>query len=123
MSNLRVITGENITNISQRMGEIKKLEFEIEKKLNITDRDLVVYAYHFVRLEHPLLAQKYLNQISLDYFDIGVYKDMSRALIIWAMMKEAGRLVTWTNPDYEYFVILKRVTTTFEDLHFTSKPA
>jgi hypothetical protein len=107
-----------------RNREIKKLEFEIEKKRNPTNRDLVIFAYHFVRLEHPLLAQKYLNRLSPDYFDSGIYKDLCAALLAWSVV-QANPLFKNASNDraYEFFVVIKRIMTMFTDINFESRTA
>lgn len=124
MSKFKIIDGQNVTSIVNNNREIVQLELELRKKHDATDRDLVVYAYHFVRLGHLLLAQKYLNRLSTDYFDVNVYKDLSKALLAWSVVKadekQDSRHVQAT---YEYFIILKRVLEMFEDVNFTTKPA
>ena len=124
MSKFKVIDGSNVTSIAQSDGEIKKLEFEIQKKLEVTEKDLVVYAYHFVRLGNYLLAQKYLNKLSLDYWDSGVYKDLTHALLVWSLCTATnGSMSDQARGTYEYYVILKRALDMFEEVNFTSKPA
>lgn len=124
MSRFRIIDGSNVTSIAERDGEIKKLEFEIQKKVDPTDKDLVVYAYHFVRLGNFLLAQKYLNRLHEHYFDNGVYKDLSHSLLVWSLMNATGGSMSdQARATYEYYVILKRAIEMFEEVNFVSKPA
>jgi hypothetical protein len=120
----KIIDGENVSAISGRDGEIKKLEFEIQKKVDPTDRDFVVYAYHFVRLGNYLLAQKYLNKLDPGYFDTGVYRDLTHALLVWSLNSSMGGSMPPNSAAvYEYFVVIKRVLASFEDVNFQSKPA
>lgn len=122
MRKFKVINGGNVTSISNRSGEIRRLELEINKKTNRTDRDLVTYAYHFVRLGDLLLAQKYLNMLRNDYFDAGVYKDLSRALLVWSVVVVTGAPLTREiETIYEYFVILKQAQQMFEEVNFETK--
>lgn len=125
MSKFRVIDGDNITSIAAHGREIKQLEFEIQKKSNVTDKDLVVYAYHFVRLGHVLLAQKYLNRLHPDYFDTTVYKDLARALLMWSLVQVDNSLkdVPGIAASYEYSIIIKRALEMFDEVNFQSKPA
>lgn len=124
MSKFKVIDGNNVTSIAASAGEIKQLEFEIQRKLTATDKDYVVYAYHFVRLGHLLLAQKYLNRVHPDYFDTTVFKDLAQALLMWSLAQTDPSLKTGpVAASYEYFIILKRVLEMFEDVNFQSKPA
>ena len=124
MSKFKVVDGQNITSIADGAREIKQLELEIQKKLNPSNKDLVVYAYHFVRLHNLLLAQKYLNRLSDSYFDTEVYRDLSRALLMWVTCQSSpeidSRPVAAT---YEYFIILKRSLEMFDQVNFVSKPA
>lgn len=124
VSKFKIIDGQNVSSIAERDGEIKKLEFEIQKKFEPSDRDYVVYAYHFVRLGNFLLAQKYLNKLHADYFDSGVYRDLSHALLVWSLNSATGgTMPTNSARIYEYFIILKRIVETFEEVNFISKPA
>lgn len=124
MSKFKLITGDNVTSIVNNAGEMKTLEFEIQKKINPTDRDYIVYAYHFVRLGNLLLAQKYLNRLDSSYFDSMVYKDLSQALLLWSMnVATGGSMPDPAAKVYEYFIILKRIITMFDDVNFVSKPA
>ena len=121
---LKLINGENVTSIVSNNREIKQLEFEIQKKLNPTDRDYVIYAYHFLRLGHTLLAQKYLNHLNQDYFDQGVYKDLAQSLLMWSLAQTDPSLKTGpVAAQYEFFVVIKRVLETFEEVNFITKPA
>lgn len=124
MSKFRVIDGDNVTCIAARSREIKQLELEISKKPDLVDRDLVVFAYHFMRLEHPLLAQKHLNMLNANYFDSGVYKDLSKALLAWSVSQANPLFKNQKNQaTYEFFVVLKRALPIFEQLNFTQRPA
>lgn len=125
MSKFKIIDGSNVTSIANASREVKQLEFEIQKKATAaTDRELVVYSYHFTRLGQYLLAQKYLNRLSTDYFDIDVYKDLSKALLAWSVVKsDESQDSQPVRATYEYFIILKRAIEMFEEVNFTTKPA
>lgn len=124
MSKFKVVDGGNVTSIATTSREVKQLEMEIQKKIGPTDREYVIYAYHFVRLGNLLLAQKYLNRMHMDYWDTQVYVDLSRALVVWSVTKvDPAQKTDATSAISEYFVILKRVITMFDDVNFTSKPA
>jgi hypothetical protein len=124
VSKFRVITGDNVTSIAAQAGEIKQLEFEIQRKVDPTDKDYVVYAYHFTRLGHHLLAQKYLNRVSNHYFDNGIYRDLSQALLMWSVVQEVPMLKDKPGvaASYEYFIILRRAVKMFPDVEFQTKP-
>lgn len=127
VSKFKLISGANVTSIGVRDREIRMLEAELLARLNArvaSDRDLITYAHHFVRLSHPLLAQKYLNMLSSDYFDRGIYKDLFQSLLAWS--------ITHINPEfanerysraYEYFLLVRRIPRTFVELTFESKLA
>lgn len=124
MSKFKVITGESVPLFNVRNSEIEALEAQINLKTRPTDRDLVVYAYHFLRLEHPVKAQKYLNKLDPNYFDYQIYKDLSKSLLLWSMAQTDAYLKQRIPPsEYEYFIILKRIVDTFEPLQFYAKPA
>jgi hypothetical protein len=120
----KIITGDNITSIASFNREMLDLEREIQTKLHPVDRDYVVYSYHFVRLGNLLLAQKYLNRVSTDYFDSGIWKDLTHALMVASIHSAAGKSMTPpASKLYEYFTILNRAIVTFEDVYFEQKPA
>lgn len=127
MSKFKLIDGENVTSIISREREIKILEYEIEKKRAtsaLSDRDLVVYAYHFARLGHPLLAQKHLNRLTATYFDVGVWKDLFQGLLAWSLIQVNPELKKEKYAvSHEYYVVIKRVLETFSDLSFMIKPS
>jgi diketogulonate reductase-like aldo/keto reductase len=124
MSKFKIVHGDNVTTLISKNREIKQLELEIEKKPDPTDRDLVIFAYHFVRLGHPLLAQKYMNKVAKDYFDVGIYKDLCQALLAWSVTQANPLFKSKTNDKiYEFFIIVKRVLISFEELSFQTKPA
>jgi hypothetical protein len=121
----KVIDGENVTSIASREREIKLLEYEVEKKAatdRASDRDLVVYAYHFARLGHPILAQKYLNRLATDYFDVGVWKDLYQGMLAWSLttMNPALKKEKYANA-HEYYIIIQRVFELFVTLTFETK--
>lgn len=124
MSKLKIIDGAGVTNISAASinREIKILEFEIENKIDATNRDHFVYAYHFVRLGHLLLAQKYLNRLSHDYFDSGIYKDLTQALLAWSVSRINQNYVSDPSK-YEFFLVVKRSFEMLDEVTFETKPA
>ena len=123
MSKFKVIDGANITSIANHDREIKMLELEISRKKEFIDKDFVVYGYHFSRLGHPLLAQKYLNKVAADYFWHGIYKDLYQAMLAFSVL----HATEFKNPKfdraYEYFIVVKQSVDMFAELNFEAKSA
>lgn len=121
MSNLKVIKGENVTSIAPREREARELEREISSSdEHPSNRQLLVYAYHFHRLGRILKAKTYLNKIDPGYFDSDIYKDLSHSLLVWSMVREDPTLdVAKRSSIYEYFIILKRISeSSFKNIEF-----
>ena len=125
MSKFKVIQGSNVTSIaSSTSREIREIENRFSKMESPTDRDVVVCAYHFVRLGHLVLAQKYLNSLSSTYFETGIYKDLFQSLLSWSITQNNPQLKSEEHlKAYEYFIVVRRATEMFQDVNFTSKVA
>lgn len=125
MSKFTVVDGDNVASIASNNREIRILELEIRKleiERKLTDRDLVVYSYHFMRLNQPLLARTHLNRISATYFEAGVYRDLFQAMLQWSILRETPDLVSdKANRAYEYYILLRRTKVAFETLNFSTK--
>lgn len=122
MSNLKLVRSSNVRVISQREKEINDLELAIRQKPNPTDRDRVVFAYHFCRLQHPLKAQLQLDYLADDYFEHGIYRDLWQAMLSFSIKKTNPKLVS-QNVDraFEYFLVVRKTTVHFKDLRFKTK--
>lgn len=124
MSKFRIVDGANVTSIAEGSREIRLLEMEIDRIPNLTDRDKVVYAYHFLRLGNFILAQKYLNRLDSGYFDSGIFKDLFKAVLAWTVTRDNPALKTEASTKLsEYFLVVKRAVVMFEDVNFQTKPA
>lgn len=51
------------------------------KGKSLTDRERIVYGYHFISNEDYENGYKLLGQVTQEYFEVGLFKDLSRALL------------------------------------------
>lgn len=123
MSKLKVVEGSNVVSITDASREIRLLEIET-KKLDPTNKQLVIWAHHFVRLGQPLLAQRQLARISSGYYDMMIYKDLFSSLLAWSLIHtRAASQSEECKAEYEYYLIVKRSLESFDILSFPEKPA
>lgn len=123
MSKLTIVSGSNVVGIDERSRELKQLELEVAGVSEPSNRQLVVYAYNFMQLGHPLMAQKQLNKISSGYFDMMIYRDLFHALFAWSLVQAVQLKESKAYKDYEYFLIVKSALKAFDELNFSEKPA
>lgn len=122
MSKFRIIEGSNVTSIVDTDREVKILEIEANKKIDPQNKELVVYAYHFLRLGRPILAQKQLNRVTSGYFDMMIYKDLFQAMLAWSLIQN-GNKSDELHKQYEFFIIVKRSLDLFDTVNFNEKYA
>lgn len=82
--------------------------FRKRKKYGLTDRDKIVFAYHFFEDKKYDEAKKLLGEISGGYFTTGFYKDIARALLCWATMKYNND--SKCQKESEFYVVVYRLT-------------
>lgn len=122
MSKFKVIDGANVVSIETKNREVRALKTKIESLKPPSNKDLIVFSYHFLRLGQKLSAQKYLCKLSDDYFKIGIYKDLFGALLSWALIQNSPKSqITSTSRDYEFFIVVKRSLELFEEVDFPYK--
>jgi len=122
VSKLKVVSSSNVRVLSSRAMEIMELEGLIKLKANPTNRDRIVFAYHFCRLGNPLKAQVQLNLLSEDYFENEIFRDLWKAMLAFSFRTTSPQAFTGNmGRAFEYFLIIRKVEKVFLDLNFKLK--
>lgn len=124
MSKFKIIEGSNVVSISDASRNLKLLEMEVNRKVDPSNKELMVFAYNFLKFGQPLSAQKQLSRLSSGYFDMMIYKDLFQAMLGWSIIK-GGRVErnSEAHKQYEFFLITRHSLELFEPLNFPEKPA
>ncbi len=105
--------------MSQDHKVIQMLHIKRLKTNQITDKEKIVYAYHYFESGNDFDAKKLLNSVSGPYYDGGLFKDISRALLCQTTVRTTG------NADHgkesEFYLVVYRLTKHIIDnkLNFT----
>lgn len=79
-----------------------------KRKNSLTDKERVVYAYHYFERNNESEAKKLLSEISKHYYDSTFHKDISRALLCHLTYP------TTQNPvhgkESEFYLVVYRLT-------------
>lgn len=107
VSKFRLINGDAYVNTSNINVELTALQIQVDKDVQPSNKDLIIYAYKFINFNQKLMAQSQLNKLSSGYYDMMIYKDLCHS--------------TMTNNTF--LSIVKQSLILFDDLTFIEKSA
>lgn len=84
------------------------LSINLGKRSSFTDKEKLVYGYHYLDQGRLDDAKKLLGQISSGYMATTLYKDLSRALLCWATYKHTGN--ESHRKESEFYLVVYRLT-------------
>lgn len=120
MSKFKLITGNDKISTEKRDARIKDLESEITARGYVTDRDNLIYAYHFLSLGLKPKARHHLEKISSIYWNSGIFKDLYRSILAELMLRVEASDHRFER-EFEFFIVVKRMIVMLDEVDFTSK--
>lgn len=94
--------------------------FKKFKKNQLTDHGKIVYGYHLLRERKVEEAKKILASVSVHYYSVEIFKDLSRALLCWVTyMNTNDESLRKESEFYTVMSMLTRIVVT-ENLIFTN---
>jgi hypothetical protein len=91
------------------MDEITNLNiFRKFKKNQLSDKEKIVYGYHFIEDRNIDQAKSLLSSVSQHYYMAGIYKDLTRALVCYLAYKYSSNPVH--SQESEFYLVVYKLT-------------
>lgn len=116
MSKFELIKGK----LSEKDSNLRFLADEYAlRKANITQKEILTFAYHYLEAGNEKRATSLLNRVSESYFTYEIYKDLYKSLLAWHIYGSSKEVHMYKCA--EYFLVIKRSIPLFKKLEFENK--